>query len=165
VDECKPLPPGVHHRQALLAGQVPDLAGGSLRYAPRPNWSMNYLQGECSHIRAAEEEEEEEDEEEEEEEEEEDVHVGRRRIFNVGQVLVLNLKTPRTSRRAAPASAAMSSCAGRCRSRASAQCVFTSISASMRQGLTLVPISAQLELFCPLCIPTVLMNVSPRCSS
>jgi len=33
------------------------------------------------------------------------------------------------------------------------------------QGLTLVPISAQLELFCPLCNPTRLMNVSWSCST
>ena len=33
------------------------------------------------------------------------------------------------------------------------------------QGLTLVPISAQLELFCPLYKPTLLMNVSWSCSN
>jgi len=33
------------------------------------------------------------------------------------------------------------------------------------QGLTLVPISAQLELFCPPCKPTSPMNVSWSCSS
>jgi len=33
------------------------------------------------------------------------------------------------------------------------------------QGLTLVPISAQLELFCPPYNPTSLMNVSWSCSS
>ena len=32
------------------------------------------------------------------------------------------------------------------------------------QGLTLVPISAQLELFCPSCNPTQLMNVSWTCA-
>jgi solute carrier family 35 protein E1 len=33
------------------------------------------------------------------------------------------------------------------------------------QGLTLVPISAQLEILCPPCNPTSLMNVSWSCSS
>jgi hypothetical protein len=33
------------------------------------------------------------------------------------------------------------------------------------QGLTLVPISAEFELFCPPYIPTYLTNVSRRCSS
>ena len=37
--------------------------------------------------------------------------------------------------------------------------------AAGRQGLTLVPISAQLELFRPPCDPTQLINVSWSCSS
>jgi hypothetical protein len=43
--------------------------------------------------------------------------------------------------------------------------ILTQTEAASGQGLTLVPISAQLELFCPPCNPTKLMNVSWICSS
>ena len=41
----------------------------------------------------------------------------------------------------------------------------SSAAIARNQGLTLVPISAQLELFCPPYDPTSLMNVSWSCSS